>query len=162
MQSDGTGAGRQSLARLRVTAARQRSGPAYRPWSGPRGREVAPVGTVPSGPFRAYRLVGAAGFEPTTTSPPDWCAPRSRGPRRRLGPSTERGFRLFRLMPSSLTVVRTVVRPGRARTGWPDGRGIASPGPAPGVPAALHQDRVDRSPNLDAASIQMLAARLMA
>ena len=29
-------------------------------------------------PFREWKLVGAAGFEPTTTSPPDWCATRLR------------------------------------------------------------------------------------
>jgi hypothetical protein len=28
--------------------------------------------------FRAGEMVGAAGFEPTTTSPPDWCATRLR------------------------------------------------------------------------------------
>jgi hypothetical protein len=28
--------------------------------------------------LRAGELVGAAGFEPTTTSPPDWCATRLR------------------------------------------------------------------------------------
>jgi hypothetical protein len=32
----------------------------------------------PEGPFHARYLVGAAGFEPTTTSPPDWCATRLR------------------------------------------------------------------------------------
>ena len=28
--------------------------------------------------FLLGKLVGAAGFEPTTTSPPDWCATRLR------------------------------------------------------------------------------------
>ena len=32
----------------------------------------------PPGPFHARMLVGAAGFEPTTTSPPGWCATRLR------------------------------------------------------------------------------------
>src|SRR3954462_6508461 len=32
----------------------------------------------PEGPLHARSLVGAAGFEPTTTSPPDWCATRLR------------------------------------------------------------------------------------
>ena len=32
----------------------------------------------PEGRFRAEDMVGAAGFEPTTTSPPDWCATRLR------------------------------------------------------------------------------------
>ena len=38
----------------------------------------APVRTNRPGPFHARKLVGAAGFEPTTTSPPDWCATRLR------------------------------------------------------------------------------------
>ena len=38
----------------------------------------APVRDQRPGPIHARNMVGAAGFEPTTTSPPDWCATRLR------------------------------------------------------------------------------------
>ena len=38
----------------------------------------APVRSTRPGPVPVQQMVGAAGFEPTTTSPPDWCATRLR------------------------------------------------------------------------------------
>ena len=42
------------------------------------------------GAIREWNLVGAAGFEPTTTSPPDWCATRLR--HAPTGPESTRGL----------------------------------------------------------------------
>ena len=46
-------------------------------------------------------MVGAAGFEPTTTSPPDWCKPRARGAGAARSTVHKRDIRPIRLAGSS-------------------------------------------------------------
>jgi hypothetical protein len=84
-------------------------------------------------------MVGAAGFEPTTTSPPDWCNPRSL--RSVNGGEVVRTLILRPSRPptSALTAVRTAVtgpgRPeqaGRMRRDRESGTGAVQLGWKPG------------------------------